>query len=76
MHDRDPLVTVTFRETLASAGVEAVRLPPRSPNLKRRADRRELQMVDCPGLRGYLTGTRRRERTPIELLDNTTSLAS
>jgi hypothetical protein len=33
IHDRDPLFTVTFRETLAAAGVDVVRLPPRSPNL-------------------------------------------
>jgi hypothetical protein len=34
IYDGDPLVTVAFRERLASAGVEVVRLPPRSPNLK------------------------------------------
>jgi putative transposase len=39
IHDRDPLFTVAFRETLASAGVEAVRLPPRSPNLNAYAER-------------------------------------
>jgi transposase InsO family protein len=39
IHDRDPLFTVTFRETLASAGVETVRLPPRSPNLNAHAER-------------------------------------
>jgi putative transposase len=39
IHDRDPLFTGAFRETLASAGVEAVRLPPRSPNLKVYAER-------------------------------------
>ena len=33
IHDRDPLFTVAFRETLAAAGVQMVRLPPRSPNL-------------------------------------------
>ena len=37
--DRDPLFTGTFRETLASAGVEVVRLPPRSPNLNAYAER-------------------------------------
>jgi putative transposase len=36
IHDREPLFTVGFRETLAAAGVEAVRPPPRSPNLNAR----------------------------------------
>jgi putative transposase len=31
IHDRDPLFTLAFRETLAAAGVQVVRLPPRSP---------------------------------------------
>ena len=39
IHDRDPLFTVAFRETLASAGVQVVRLPPRSPNLNAYAER-------------------------------------
>ena len=39
IHDRDPLVTGAFRETLASAGVEVVRPPPRSPNLNAYAER-------------------------------------
>jgi putative transposase len=39
IHDRDPLFTVAFRETLASAGVETIRLPPRSPNLNAYAER-------------------------------------
>jgi putative transposase len=39
IHDRDPLFTVAFRETLASAGIQAVRLPPRSPNLNAHAER-------------------------------------
>jgi hypothetical protein len=33
IHDRDPLFTVAFCDTLASAGVEVVQVPPRSPNL-------------------------------------------
>jgi transposase InsO family protein len=37
--DRDPLFTSAFRETLASAGVETVKLPPRSPNLNAHAER-------------------------------------
>jgi transposase InsO family protein len=39
LHDRDPLFTAAFRETLAAAGVETVRLPPRSPNLNAVAER-------------------------------------
>jgi putative transposase len=39
IHDRDPLLTSAFRETLASAGVETVKLPPRSPNLNAYAER-------------------------------------
>ena len=34
IHDRDPLFTESFREILKSVGVEPLRLPPRSPNLK------------------------------------------
>ena len=39
IHDRDPLFTVAFRGTLAAAGVQVVRLPPRSPNLNAYAER-------------------------------------
>src|SRR5712664_2749396 len=39
VHARDPLFTVAFRETLAAAGVQVVRLPPRSPNLNAYAER-------------------------------------
>ena len=38
IHDRDPLFTLAFRETLAAADVQAVRLPPRSPNLNAYAE--------------------------------------
>ena len=37
--DRDPLYTPQFRAVLASAGVELVRLPARSPNLNAYAER-------------------------------------
>jgi transposase InsO family protein len=37
--DRDPLYTAHFREILASANVELVRLPARSPNLNAYAER-------------------------------------
>jgi putative transposase len=39
IHDRDERFTVAFRETLAAAGVQVVRLPPRSPNLNAYAER-------------------------------------
>ena len=39
IHDRDPLFTAQFRETLASAGIEGLRLPARSPNLNAYAER-------------------------------------
>jgi transposase InsO family protein len=37
--DRDSLFGEAFRETLAATGVEAVRLPPHSPNLNAHAER-------------------------------------
>ena len=39
LHDRDPLFTEAFRDTLVASGVETVRLPPRSPNLNAYAER-------------------------------------
>jgi len=39
IHDRDPLYTTKFESILRSAGVEPVRLPPRSPNLNAHAER-------------------------------------
>jgi len=39
IHDRDPLFTVAFGETLAGAGVQVVRLPAHSPNLNAYAER-------------------------------------
>jgi putative transposase len=39
IHDRDPLYTAEFLETLGSAGVKSVKLPPRSPNLNAHAER-------------------------------------
>jgi putative transposase len=38
IHDPDPLFTLVFRDTLAAAGVQVVRLPPRSPNLNAYAE--------------------------------------
>jgi transposase InsO family protein len=39
IHDRDPLFTKSFRETLGSSGVTTVKLPVRSPNLNAYAER-------------------------------------
>jgi hypothetical protein len=39
IHDRDPLFTKEFLRTLKHAGVESVKLPPRSPNLNAHAER-------------------------------------
>jgi transposase InsO family protein len=39
IHDRDPLFTAEFLETLAASGVQSVKLPRRSPNLNAHAER-------------------------------------
>ena len=39
IHDRDPLFTAEFLGMLATAGVNSVKLPPRSPNLNAYAER-------------------------------------
>jgi transposase InsO family protein len=39
IHDRDPLFTAEFLQTLEAAGVKSVKLPPRSPNLNPHAER-------------------------------------
>ena len=39
IHDRDPLFTIEFQQTLESSGVQCVKLPPRSPNLNAHAER-------------------------------------
>lgn len=39
IHDRDPLFTQDFLNTLKEAGIESVRLPARSPNLNAYAER-------------------------------------
>jgi len=39
IHDRDPLYTAKFESMLTAAGVEPVKLPPRSPNLNAHAER-------------------------------------
>jgi putative transposase len=39
IHDRDPLYTAEFVRILADAGIEAAKLPARSPNLNAFAER-------------------------------------
>jgi transposase InsO family protein len=39
IHDRDPLYTKKFESILKAAGVQPVKLPPRSPNLNSHAER-------------------------------------
>jgi transposase InsO family protein len=39
VHDRDPLFTADFLATIASTGVQSIKLPPRSPNLNAYAER-------------------------------------
>jgi putative transposase len=39
IHDRDPLYTQEFLAMLADAGIQSVKLPPRSPNLNAYAER-------------------------------------
>jgi transposase InsO family protein len=39
IHDRDPLFTEDFLETLVTSGVQSVKLQPRSPNLNAHAER-------------------------------------
>ena len=39
IHDRDPLFTAEFLETLGTSGVKSVKLPPRSPNFNAHAER-------------------------------------
>jgi putative transposase len=39
IHDRDPLFTAEFLETLSMTGVHSVKLPPQSPNLNAYAER-------------------------------------
>ena len=39
IHDRDPLYTLAFGKVLESSGIQAIKLPPRSPNLNAYAER-------------------------------------
>jgi len=47
IHDRDPLFTDEFLRTLKDAGVESVKLPPRSPNLNAHAERFVRSIKEC-----------------------------
>ena len=46
IHDRDPLYTNEFLGTLAEAGIQSIKLPPRSPNLNPYAERFVRTMKD------------------------------
>ena len=39
IHDRDPLFTAEFLQTVQGCGIQSVKLPPRSPNLNAHAER-------------------------------------
>jgi len=39
IHDRDPLYTREFIDLIAGCGIEAIKLPPKSPNLNAYAER-------------------------------------
>jgi transposase InsO family protein len=39
IHDRDPLFTADFLDTLKQTGIQSVKLPPQSPNLNAYAER-------------------------------------
>jgi transposase InsO family protein len=47
IHDRDPLFTGGFMETLRISGVRSVKLPPRSPNLNAHAERFVRTIKEC-----------------------------
>jgi transposase InsO family protein len=47
IHDRDPLFTAEFLAMIADAGVESVKLPPRSPNLNAYAERFVRSIKEC-----------------------------
>ena len=47
IHDRDPLYTREFLQILSEAGIESVKLPPRSPNLNAHAERFVRTIKEC-----------------------------
>ena len=66
IHDRDPLYTRVFGEILESAGVQPIRLPPKSPNLNAyaerfvRSDQRGVSHTRGPARRGASASSRLR----------------
>ena len=66
IHDRDPLYTRVFGEILESAGVQPIRLPPKSPNLNayaervRQVDQRGVSHTRGPARRGASASSRLR----------------
>jgi len=47
IHDRDPLFTAEFLQTLTDTGIKSVKLPPRSPNLNAYAERFVRSIKEC-----------------------------
>ena len=76
IHDRDPLYTRVFGEILESAGVQPIRLPPKSPNLNAYAERFVLR-VSSRSARGiYVVSSASTSSTTIAretIRDSTTS---
>jgi putative transposase len=70
IHDRDPLFTLAFRQTLAAAGVEPVRLPPRSPNLNAYAERFVRTMKESCLDRTILIGEQSLRRAIREFIEH------
>jgi putative transposase len=70
IHDRDPLFTTEFLETLKISRVESVRLPPRSPNLNAHAERFVRTIKESCLDRMILLGERSLRRSIREFLDH------
>jgi putative transposase len=70
IHDRDPRFTLAFRETLAAADVQVVRLPPRSPNLNAYAERFVRTIKESCLDRMILVGEASLRRTLREFADH------
>ena len=68
IHDQDPLYTRVFGEILTSAGVQPIRLPPKSPRLCRAVrslDQRGVSPSRRPARRGAFTPARPRVRRTL-----------
>jgi putative transposase len=68
IHDRDPLFTADFQETLAASGVKSVKLPPRSPNLNSHAERFVRTIKESCMNRMILIGERSLRKTVREFM--------